>query len=250
MTHIFALIQPTIIRARTQSLQALGFDEAHLVDIASEEHPVCQTLNYAQGVLGFEAPPVFQNPNDPAGLGFVHAHTPAILLGRAAFESDVPNQALAFVVGRHLTYFLPGYYIRHLVPTGTGLKGWLFAAVKLCVPQFPVAPDLQGQVDEAFAHISADFHGVQREMLASMVSKLLQSGGAIDLKKWVAAIDSHRRSRGPHLANDLGVATEIVRATEDASSVPAAERVKDLVLYGVSPPYFELREKLGIAVDS
>jgi tetratricopeptide (TPR) repeat protein len=250
VTHIFSLIQPTIIRARTQSLQALGFDEAHLVDIASEEHPVCQTLNYAQGVFGFEAPPVFQDPNDPAGLGFVHAHTPSILLGRAAFESDVPNQALAFVVGRHLTYFLPGYYIRHLVPTGTGLKGWLFAAVKLCVPQFPIAPDLQGQVEEAFAHISADFQGVQREMLASMVSKLLQSGGAIDLKKWVAAIDLTADRAGFILANDLGVATEIVRATEDASSVPSSERVKDIVLYGVSTPYFELREKLGITVDS
>jgi tetratricopeptide (TPR) repeat protein len=250
LTHIFAMIQPTVIRARTQSLQALGFDEAHLIDITSEEHPVSQTLNYAQGVLGFEAPPVFQDPNDPSGLGFVHAHTPSIVLGRAAFESDVPNQALAFVVGRHLTYFLPGYYIRHLVPTGTGLKGWLFAAVKLCVPQFPISPELQGQVDESFGHMSRDFHGVQRELLASMVSKLLQSGAALDLKKWVSAIDLTADRAGLILANDLGVATEIVRATEDASSVSASERVKELVLYGVSTPYFEVREKLGITVDS
>jgi len=193
---------------------------------------------------------VFPDPNDPSGLGFVHAHTPSIVLGRAAFESDVPNQALAFVVGRHLTYFLPGYYIRHLVPTGTGLKGWLFAAVKLCVPQFPISPELQGQVDESFGHMSRDFHGVQRELLASMVSKLLQSGAALDLKKWVSAIDLTADRAGLILANDLGVATEIVRATEDASSVSASERVKELVLYGVSTPYFEVREKLGITVDS
>jgi hypothetical protein len=172
------------------------------------------------------------------------------VLGRAAFENEVPNQALAFVTGRHLTYFLPGYYVRHLLPTGTGLKGWLFAAVKLCVPQFPIAPDLQGQVDEAFAYMSTDFQGVQREILASMVSKLLQSGGALDLKKWVAAIDLTADRAGLILANDLGVATEIIRATEDASSVPVPERVKEIVLYGVSAPYFELREKLGITVDS
>jgi tetratricopeptide (TPR) repeat protein len=250
VTHIFALIQPTVIRARTQSLQEMGFDESLLIDIASEDHPVCQTLNYAQGVLGFQAPPVFQDPRDPGGLGFVHAHVPSIVLGRAAFENEVPNQALAFVTGRHLTYFLPGYYIRHLLPTGTGLKGWLFAAVKLCVPQFPIAPDLQGQVDEAFAYMSTDFHGVQREILASMVSKLLQSGGALDLKKWVSAIDLTADRAGLILANDLGVATEIIRATEDASSVAVPERVKEIVLYGVSAPYFELREKLGITVDS
>jgi tetratricopeptide (TPR) repeat protein len=250
VTHIFALIQPTIIRARTQSLQALGFDATNLVDVTTDDSPICQTLNYAQGVLGFPAPPVLRDPEDPGGLGFIHAHTPSIALGRAAFESDVPNQALAFVVGRHLTYFLPGYYVRHLVPTGTGLKGWLFAAVKLCVPQFPIAPDSQGQVDEAFGFMSQDFQGVQREILASMVSKLLQSGGALDLKKWMAAIDLTADRTGMILANDLGVATEIVRATEDASSVPSVERVKDIVLYAVSPPYFALREKLGITVDS
>ena len=250
VTRVFTLIQPTIIRARTQSLEALGFEPGHRVDLAAEPSPVSQTLYYAQGVLGFEAPPVFQNPNDPAGLGFLHADTPSIVLGRAAFEADVPDQSLAFVVGRHLTYFRPGYYVRHLVPTGTGLKAWLFAAIKQCVPQFPIAPDLQGQVNEALALMSGDFQGVQREILASTVSKLLQSGGAIDLKKWVAAIDLTADRAGFLLAHDLGVAAEVMRATEDAASVSSKERLKEIVLFSVSEPYLELRQKLGIAIDS
>jgi hypothetical protein len=211
---------------------------------------VSQTLYYVQGVLGFSAPPVFQNPNDPAGLGFLHAHTPSIVLGRAAFESVVPNQSLAFVAGRHMTYYRPGFYVRHLVPTGTGLKAWLFAAIKLCVPQFPVAPDLQGQVAEAMALMKQDFQGVQKEIMTSMVSKLLQSGGAIDLKKWVSAIDLTADRAGLLLAHDLATATEVMRATEDASSVPAKERVKEVVLFSISEEYLELREKLQITVES
>jgi tetratricopeptide (TPR) repeat protein len=250
VTRIFAIIQPTIIRARTQPLEALGYHPAHQVQLASHPYPVAQTLYYVQGVLGFEAPPVFQNPNDPAGLGFLHAHTPAIVLGRAAFESVVPNQSLAFVAGRHVTYFRPGFYVRHLVPTGTGLKAWLFAAIKLCVPQFPVAPDVQGQVAEAMGLMNREFQGVQREMLASTVSKLLQSGGAIDLKKWVAAIDLTADRTGFLLAHDLGVATEVMRATEDASSVPAKERVKEVVLFSIGEAYLALREKLQITVES
>jgi len=147
VTRIFALIQPTIIRARTQPLAALGYDESFRLNLAEQPYAILQTLYYAQGVFGFEAPPVYQNPNDPAGLGFLHAHNPSIVLGIAAFESSVPSQSLAFVAGRHLAYFRPGYYVRHLVPTGTGLKAWLFAAIKLCVPQFPVPPELQGQVE-------------------------------------------------------------------------------------------------------
>jgi tetratricopeptide (TPR) repeat protein len=250
VTDIFALIQPTIVRARTNSLEAMGYDPAYRVDLASQPYPVCQMLNYVQGVFGFEAPPVFQNPNDPAGLGFLHAHTPAIVLGNAAFDPGIPAQSLAFVAGRHMTYFRPGYYVRHLVPTGTGLKGWLFAAVKLCVPQFPIAQDLQGQVNDAMTYMTRDFHGVNRELLASLVSKLLQSGGAVDLKKWVAAIDLTADRAGFLVAHDLAVATEVIRATEDASSVSAKDRVKEAVLYSISTPYLELREKLQITIDS
>src|SRR5579872_2483158 len=93
LTHIFSLIQPTIVRARTHALEALGFDPAYRIDLAAQPYPVCQMLYYVQGVFGFEAPPVFQNPNDPAGLGFLHAHTPSIVLGTAAFDENIPAQA-------------------------------------------------------------------------------------------------------------------------------------------------------------
>jgi tetratricopeptide (TPR) repeat protein len=250
LTRIFAMIQPTIIRARTQPLEAMGYDPRYAIDLSLHPYPVSQTLYYVQGVLGMQAPKVFQNPNDTGGLGFIHAHTPSIVLGRLAFEAQVPTQSMAFIAGRHLTYFRPGYYVRHLVPTGTGLKAWLFAAIKTCAPQFPVSADLQGPVDEAMQAMAVDFQGANKERLASLVSKLLQSGGALDLKKWVASVDLTADRAGFILAHDLQLTTEIIRATEEGASVPGKERVKEVVLFSVSEEYFEIRQKLGIAVDS
>ena len=252
LTNIFAMIQPTIIRTRTQPLEALGYDRRYAIDPSLHPYPVSQTLYYVQGVLGMQganSPLVFQNQNDPSGLGFVHAHTPAIVLGRAAFESQVPTQSMAFVAGRHLTYYRSGYYVRHLVPTGTGLKAWLFAAIKTCVPQFPVSADLVGPVDEAMAAMKPDFMGVQKELLSSLVSKLIQTGASLDLKKWTASIDLTADRIGFLLAHDLQLATEVIRATEEGASVPGKERVKEVVLFSVSEEYFEIRQKLSIAIE-
>ena len=250
VTSIFAIIQPTIIRTRTQPIEAMGYDPRYAIDCSLHPYPVSQTLFYVGGVLGMAPPLVFQNPNDPGALGMVHARTPAIVLGRAAFENAPANQSMAFIAGRHMAYFRPGFYVRHLVPTGTGLKAWLFAAIKLCVPQFPVSVDLQGQVQEAMHAMAQDFHGAAKDKLASVVSKLLQAGGALDLKKWVASIDLTADRVGFLLAHDLQLTTEVIRGTEEASSVPVKERMKDIVLFSVSEEYFALREQLSITVDA
>ena len=43
---------------------------------------------------------------------------------------------------------------------------------------------------------------------------------------------------------------ETIRASRDNSTQLAQSRLKDLVLYAISEPYFRLRRRLAIAVDS
>ncbi len=251
LTSVFALIEPSVIAKRAQSFEQLGYDARYLIDLAQHPYPMSQTLNYAAGVLGMEPPPTFQNTNDPGGLSFLHAHTPAVVLGMAALSADVPPQAAAFIAARHLTYFRPSMYVRHLVPSGTGLKAWLFAAVKMIVPQFPVAAELEGPVREALAALEVGIQGNARDHLARIVSKMLQGGRSIDLKKWVAGVDLTADRAGFVVAHDLETAAEIIKASDKGSSaVPNPERFKELVLYASGEQYFGMRQRLGVGIDS
>mgnify|MGYP002652557810 CR=1 FL=1 len=45
------------------------------------------------------------------------------------------------------------------------------------------------------------------------------------------------------------VATELIKASEDPA-LPSRDRLKELVLFSVGDSYFQVRRKLGIAVDS
>jgi len=250
LTEIFAAIEPAVFKKNGQPLEALGYQMAYAVDLSRHPYPMSQTINYAAGVLGMTPPITFQNPNDPSGVSFLHAHTPGIVLGAAALAAELPTQAAAFIAARHLSYYRQGLYIRHLVPTGTGLRAWLFAAIKLITPAFPVAAELLGPVKENLAAIEPSVVGPAREHLASAVTKLLQSG-AIDLKKWVAAIDLSADRAGFVVANDLELCNEMIKAADEASSaVQQKERLKELTLFAVSEDYFAIRKRLGINIDA
>jgi tetratricopeptide (TPR) repeat protein len=244
VTHIFQMIEPAVLRRNGQPLEALGYQPAYALDLLRHPYPMSQTLFYAAGVLGMETPLTFQNPEDTGGLAFLHATTPAVVLGQAALALEIPPQPAAFVAAKHLTYYRPGLYIRHLVPTGTGLRAWLFAAIRLVVSAFPVAPELEGPVADNLALLEKAIHGPQREQLTSSVTKLLQSG-SIDLKKWVLGVDHSSDRAGLLLANDLEIALEMVKAQDENR-----ERFKELVLFTATEEFFTLRSRLGIGIDS
>jgi hypothetical protein len=99
--------------------------------------------------------------------------------------------------------------------------------------------------------LEAGVTGQARDHLTRVVSKLLTSGAALDLKRWVRGVDLTADRVGFLLSHDLETATQIVKASdESSSSVPTDERLKELVLFSVSSDYFQLRRQLGIAVDS
>jgi len=251
LTSVFALIEGAVIARRGQSLAELGYDPEYQLVLAEHPAPVCQSLFYGAGVLGIPLPPTFENSNDPGGISFLFADDPSLVLGVAALARDVPLQPAAFIAAQSLTYLRPGMYLRHLLASGTALKAWLFAAIKLTAPQFPVAPEIEGPVTEAFNALEAGLQGQVRDHLTRVVGKLLTSGTALDLKRWVAAVDLTADRAGFIAAHDLDMAVRVIRASDDTlSTVPIEERVKELVLYSVSPGYFEVRKRLGVSVDA
>src|SRR5262249_36592991 len=97
VTSIFTVIEPAVLRKNGQSLDALGSHIMYPLALARHPYPMSQTIRSAAGVLGMEPPLCFQNPGDPGGLSFLHAHTPAVVLGTAALVAEIPTQAAAFI---------------------------------------------------------------------------------------------------------------------------------------------------------
>src|SRR5688500_1708503 len=99
--------------------------------------------------------------------------------------------------------------------------------------------------------LEAGVTGQARDHLTRVVAKLLTSGAALDLKRWVRGVDLTADRVGFLLSHDLETATQIIKASDESTSSAATEeRFRELVLVSVSSQYFQLRRQVGIAVDS
>jgi tetratricopeptide (TPR) repeat protein/serine/threonine protein kinase len=248
LTAIFATLAPAITATQSQPLTNFGIDPRNYADPASDPTAMARMLHHVAEMTAMHLPEVYHYPNDPGGLSFLFALPPAIGIGMGA-RAGGPQQALAFVAARHVSYYRAGHYIRQLVPTGTGLRTWLFAAIRLVVPKFPIPGTMEAAAKECIEAIRTQLTGPQRDALRSLTQKLLEAAPELDMKSWMAGVDLSADRLGFVLSNDLKVANAVIDASpEDASVVAKKDRTRELLVYSVSEEYFELRKSLGIAL--
>lgn len=248
LTTMFALLQPAAVADLAQQPEVFGVQRDQPIDCEHTDAIIAQMMHYASGVSLVPLPPVFFRPQDPGGVSFLFTSPPAIGLGQGALRS-APDQALAFIAGRQLSFFRPGHYMRQLVPTGSGLRAWLLAAIRLANPRFPLPEAQREQVERNVAAISRTLHPPQQQALISMVDQLLRDQPELDMKRWALAVDLAADRLGFVLGNSLEAAVAVVRASPQESSYASErDRLKALYQYAVSPSYAALRKAIGVTI--
>jgi tetratricopeptide (TPR) repeat protein len=248
LTSLFALMQPAAIQELAQPPEAFGLTPSDQVDCEQSDSVMAQMLYYAAGVTLVPLPAVFYRRGDAGGVSFLFTSPPSIGLGHGAL-SPAPDQALAFLAGRQLSYFRPGHYMRQLVPTGSGLRGWLLAAIRLANRRFPIPDAMRGTVDRNRDALARFLHVQQQQALTSCVERLLREQPEVDVKRWALAVDLTADRVGFVLGNSLDAAVAVMRASPaDASMASERDRLKELYRYAVSPSYIALRQSVGIVI--
>ena len=252
VTALMALLEPMALAARGKNMQAYGLTPEHLLNAATYPYGLVQALSAASDALGLPEPPVFQNQQDPGVLTFLATSPASIALGAAAFASELPLVTTSFVAGRAVTYFVPGFFLRQVLSNMTALKSWVFAAIRLVKPKFPVSADIEPLVSQATRELTlTPLPARQREQLTDVVSKLLRSTESLDLKKWAHSVDYAADRAGLVMCQDLEQAVSLIKAIPAEEGAPPANlRIEKLITYSVSTAHLTLRERLGTGVGT
>jgi len=252
ITGIFKIIEEAILKSKGQTHLAANLKPEYKLDPASSDQLLPKYFHYAAESMGIRLPDFYlRREEGSTGIVFTPTYPPAILIGEEALKAE-NTQTLAFVTARHLTYYLPGFYLRIFLQTGTSLSTWILSAIKFIIPQFPVPGDFKNKVPDALGILKKNLDQYQKDMLAVKIQAFIESTTEdIDLKKWAAGIDFTADRAGLLLCGDVNIALSIIRKMQvDSWFASVKDRVAEISLFAVSDEFFILRQKMGIAIQT
>lgn len=219
-------------------------DETTKQDKASTAS-VVRTFVWASRALGIPLPDLYLREDVPSGIAAVPARTPATALGPEV-RSGKTVQQLAFLAGRHLTYYRPEHYALVFFPRLADISSLVLAAVRLCIPGLSVPPAEGGS--RVTEHLGAALSEAEKAELEAAVKDLDARGGKLDLLAWIRSVELSATRAGLLLAGDLRVATRILKEEARAIGELGLDTKRgDLLAFTASESYGRLRERMGVA---
>jgi hypothetical protein len=246
--QIFAVIVSAVLLGRVSTLRrekALPkLDPAQKQDPAASTVQAVRCFSWAGAVLGVAAPPLYADPEHAGLVEMVPALPPCTRLGQQALSGRSPLE-LAFLAGRHLSWYRADHFIRLLVPSIPDLENLFLAALGIANPDIPMGGDVKKRVAPLAKAIEPLLEPPAIDRLRGHFLRFIEEGGRTNLQRWATAADRTAARAGLLLSDDL-TAAHAVLELEDPSTL--RERMDDLLVFATSDRYAKLRRQIGLNV--
>ena len=252
--NIFAAVYGAIGMMKSGEHKQFGLKRKEKRDLASDQALFSKVFTYAMQVLN--VPPtleIFFRPDQPGELQIANAREklqfiPSVVVGQGMLAGR-SDKDLAFPIAVFLTKTRPEHYLRQIIPTNTELSVAVMAAIRLVSGNFPVPPDKIQLVEQYIGAMRQYLNQAAAEHLQMVVQRFIQTKAQLDMAKWAQAVDLTSHRAGLIIANDLSLAARFIgQEPTTVGGMTPKDKVKELVMYAISPQYFELRQALGIAI--
>lgn len=246
--QIFGVIVTAVLLGRVSTLRR---DKAlPTMDPAQKQDPATSTLaavrcfSWAGAVLGVSAPVLYANPESASLVEMVPGLPPVTRIGQPALSGRSPYE-LAFIAGRHLSWYRAEHFIRLLVPSIVDLENLFLAALSIANADIPMGPDVKKRVAPLARAIEPVLEPVAIDRLRGHFLRFIEEGGRTNLQRWANAAERTSARAGMLLANDLSAARAVFEIENRES---ADEKMDDLLVYATSDRYAKLRRQMGLGV--
>ena len=240
---------PAVLLGRVSALRR---DKAlPKLDPARKQDPKMSTLQavrcfaWAAAILGMGAPPLYADPEFGGTVEMVPGLPPSTRLGKQSLSGRSPLE-LAFVAGRHLSWYREEHFIRLLVPSTPDLEDLFLAALSIANQSIPLTAEIKQRVAPLAKAIEPVLEPAAIDRVRGHFLRFLEEGGRTNLHRWATAADRTAARAGLLLANDLRAAHDILEL-EDQRTIDS--KMDDLLAFAASDRYANIRKQIGLAIQ-
>lgn len=251
LRELLTLIGPVAIRHRLAELEAAGklmkLADKYKQDPHTTTVTAVRSVAWAARVLGLEVPDVYAVSDFPAGITTIPGHKPAVCIGKALLSGRSMAE-LAFLIGHHLTYYRPEHQLLLYYQSLTDLTQVITRAVVVSRKGPDVSPSAFGAGLGTALRQGLTLQ--QWDALVRVVNEVNAKGDKINPRAYARSLEITATRVGLLLCGDLPTAGALLSSdVREVAGLRAADRMKDLLPFAMSPPYMMLRQRLGISHD-
>jgi hypothetical protein len=248
--QIFAVIVPAVLLGRVSALRR---DKALVkLDPERKQDPKMSTLQgvrcfaWAAAILGMGAPPLYADPEFGGTVEMVPGLPPSTRLGKQALSGRTPYE-LAFLAGRHLSWYREEHFVRLLVPSTPDLEDLFLAALSIANPNIPLGAEIKERVTPLAKAIEPVLEPAAIDRVRGHFLRFIEEGGRTNLHRWSTSAERTAARAGFLLANDLASARTVFELDDPRT---ADTKMDDLIAFATSDRCANIRKQIGLAISS
>ena len=217
---------------------------------ADEQLMFTKIYSYAARTMGLlPAPNLYQKLDQSLGMRNMNIEPPAFIIGGDMMQGKTDRE-LAFAIGKNLCWARPEHYIGSAGFPTEVLKVFFMAMMHATNP----ALGLDRQLGPSGPTVINEIQRIPGPILLEtqkMMKQYLAQGRNPNLSAWLTAVDHTTSRMGLIICGDLHQAASAIKNdTNPVGKATVKEKIRELVLFGISDEYFELRARLGLSIEN
>jgi hypothetical protein len=250
--RLLRLVKDAAIEHRLAALgreqRLLTLDPGFLQDPSSSTTMLCRSMVWASRLLGTKVPALYVYPSVPGELGATPQREVTVLASRA-LGSGFTLSELAFLWARQLTSLRGEHLLLLFYPTVGQLAELVTAAF--------VARDFTPRRADFFdANVSALADAIRQrlgaeglEQLGKVTDEVGTSEAGSRMVRWARGIELVSARVALLAVGEISLAADLTRRFPVGGQTTPEDQRRDLLAFSLSEEYFELRRRLGVAVE-
>ena len=252
LSAIFGAVSPIVAPMVVRSAQSWGLHDREKLSLVQDSRAYAREARYVGEVVGHAPAEMYLHGEMKEALGMVLAGEPDALRVVLRLSPRVvgldDTRELLYWLTRAYTQLRPEHFLAFAVPAPTVLRAITLAGLKLVDPAVRIGGDVQ-EIDRLAAVFKKELSPTAFEFLTKRVDDLKASSTEEAMDAWLTGVDYSTTRAALVVTDDLATTAKLLTSEPSSGGVGAKERLRELLRFAVSEPYFELRKKMGVAIS-